>query len=283
MKLVRRQFLRLAGAAIAAPAFSRLAVAQAYPARPVRLIVGFAAGGGARHCGAPHGAMAVGTARPAVRHREPARRRQQYRDRGGRASRAADGYTLLLVPTANASTQRSTRNSIQFHPRHRAGREHQPRSLVMLVNPSLPAKTVPEFIAYAKANPSKINMASPGSGTAPHIAGELFKMMAGINMVHVPYRGGAPRSPTFSAGRCRSIFDAVPALDRAHQSRQAAGAGGDQRDTVGGAAGGPERGRFRAGLRGDHLVRRRRTQEHARRASSTGSTRRSMRVSPIRS
>ena len=105
-----------------------------------------------------------------------------------------DGYTLLLVSIGERDQRDALRQAqFQFHPRHRAGRGHHPRSrMVMVVNPSVPAKTVPEFIAYAKANPGKINMASAGNGTAAHVAGELFKMMAGVDMVHVPYRGAAP-------------------------------------------------------------------------------------------
>ena len=166
MKLPRRQFLHLAAGAAALPAVSRIAWAQTYPTRPVRLIVGFSAGRRDRHHRAPDGSMAVGAARPAIRHREPAGRRQQYRHRGGRACAAGRLHAPL-----GRSGERDQRDALrqaqfQFHPRHRAGREHQSRTpFVMVVNPSFPAKTVPEFIAYAKANPGKINMASAGIGT----------------------------------------------------------------------------------------------------------------------
>ena len=117
----------------------------------------------------------------------------------------------------------------RFHPRHRAGRRASSACpMSWWCNPSVPAKTVPEFIAYAKANPGKINMASAGIGTRAHLAGELFKMMAGVNMVHVPYRGERPALPTCSAGRCRSMFATVPASIELHQGRQAARAGGDR-------------------------------------------------------
>ena len=133
--------------------------------------------------------MALGAARPAVRRRQPARRRQQYRHRGGRAA-PADGYTLLLVGPANA-VNATLYDKLKFNFLRDiapvASIVHQP--FVMVVHPSVPAKTVPEFIAYAKANPGKITMASAGNGSAPHLAGELFKMMAGVDMVHVPYRG----------------------------------------------------------------------------------------------
>ena len=97
----------------------------------------------------------------------------------------------------------------------------------MVVNPSVPAKTVPEFIAYAKANPGKLNMASGGIGTRTHVAGELFKMMAGVNMVHVPYRGAAPALTDLIAGQVQVMFDPLPAVDRIHQGWQAACARGD--------------------------------------------------------
>ena len=148
----------------------------------------------------------------------------------------------------------------------------------MVVNPSFPAKTVPEFIAYARANPGKLSMASPGSGTAPHIAGELFKMMAGIDMVHVPYRGGAPALTDLISGQVQVYFGALPVSIEHIRAGKLRALGGDRSDTLGGAAGDPERGRFRAGLRGDRLVRRRRTQEHARRHRRAASTKRSMRV-----
>ena len=124
----------------------------------------------------------------------------------------------------------------------------------MVVHPSVPAKTVPEFIAYAKANPGKVNMASAGNGSAGHLAGELFKMMTGVDMVHVPYRGAAPALTDLLGGQVQVMFGTIACLDRAHQGRQAARAGGDHRDALGGAAGRPDRGRVRAGLRGERLV-----------------------------
>ena len=171
----------------------------------------------------------------------------------------------------------------QFHPRHRAGREHHARCpIVMVVNPSVPAKTVPEFIAYAKANPGKINMASAGIGTATTCAGELFKMMAGVNMVHVPYRGGAAgadrpaRRP--GAGRCSTPCPSSIEHIKAGKLRALAVTTATRSEA---AAGHPDRRRFRAGLRGERLVlasARPRTRPPK---SSTSSTRRSMRASPI--
>ena len=164
MKLPRRQFLHLAAGAAALPAVSRIAWAQAYPSRPVRIDRRLCRRRRARHHRAVDRPMAVGAARPAIRHREPAGRRQQYRHRGGRA-RAGDGYTLLLIATAQRH-QRDALRKAQFN----FMRDIAPVAassaipLVMVVNPSFPAKTIPEFIAYAKANPGKINMASGGTG-----------------------------------------------------------------------------------------------------------------------
>ena len=163
-----------------------------------------------RHHRAPDGAMAVGAARPAIHRREPAGRRQQYRHRGGRA-RARDGYTLLLVGRTNAINA-TLYDKLNFNFIRDiapvAGIIRVPN--VMVVNPSVPAKTVPEFIAYAKANPGKINMASPGNGTRATCAGELFKMMTGVNMVHVPYRGAAPALTDLLAGQVQVYFSPYP-------------------------------------------------------------------------
>ena len=122
----------------------------------------------------------------------------------------ADGYTLLLVSSDKRDQCGALRQAqFQFHPRHRAGRRHHARCRnVMVVNPSVPAKTVPEFIAYAKANPGKINIASAGNGTTPHLSGELFKMMTGVNMVHVPYRGEAPALTDLLGGQVQVVTSA---------------------------------------------------------------------------
>ena len=189
MKLPRRKFLHLAAGAAALPALSRLACAQAYPARPVRIIVGFPAGN------APDIVARL------VGQRLSERLGQQFviENRPGAGSNIAtefvvrappDGYTLLLATAANAINA-TLYSNLNFNfvrdiaPVATIGRS----PFVMVVNPALPAKTVPEFIAYAKANPGKINMASPGIGSSPHIFGELFKMLAGVDLVHVPYRG----------------------------------------------------------------------------------------------
>src|SRR6266508_2937669 len=189
MKLPRRKFLHLAAGAAALPAVPRIARAQSYPSRPVRIVVGFTAGGAGDI-----------TAR-LIGQWLSERRGQQFvidnRPGGGtnigseavvRAS--PDGYTLLIVGTSQAINA-TLYDKLNFH----FIRDIAPVAgvlrgpYVMVVNPSVPAKSVPEFIAYAKANPRKLNMASAGNGTASHVAGELFKMMAGVDMVHVPYRG----------------------------------------------------------------------------------------------
>jgi tripartite-type tricarboxylate transporter receptor subunit TctC len=210
MKLVRRQFLRFAGATLAAPALSRIAVAQDYPTRPVRLIVGNAPGGGpdilARLLG-PW--LSVRFGQPLIIENRPGAG-------GSVATEAvmnapADGHMLLLATIANTVNatlyEKLNYNFIRdIAPVASISRE----PLFMLVNPSFPAKTVSEFIAYAKTNPSKLSIASPGNGTAPHVAGELFKMMAGINMVHVPYRSGAPALTDLISGQVQVYFGALP-------------------------------------------------------------------------
>ena len=209
--------------------------------------------------------MAVGAARPAIRHREPAGRRQQYRHRGGRA-RAAGRLYAPLVSAANAINA-TLYDKLNFN----FIRDIAPvasiaaRPYVMVVNPSVPAKTVPEFIAYAKANPGKINMASAGNGTTPHVAGELFKMMAGVNMVHVPYRGASPALTDLLGGQVQVMFGVMPAsieYIRAGKLRALAVTTATRSEALPDV---PTVGEFRAGLRGERLVRRRCAERHARR------------------
>ena len=210
MKLPRRRFLYLAAAAAALPAVSRIASAQAYPTRPVRFIIGYPPGGSAditarllgqwlsERLGQPfviESRPGVGTniATEAVVNAPP------------------DGYTLLLVAPANAINatlyEKLNHNFIRdIAPV--AGLIRFPN--VIVVNPSVPAKTVPELIAYAKANPGKLNMASSGNGSTIHVSGELFKMMTGVNMLHVPYRGGAPALTDMISGQVQVMFDNVP-------------------------------------------------------------------------
>jgi tripartite-type tricarboxylate transporter receptor subunit TctC len=210
MKLVRRHFLRLAGAAVAAPAFSRIAVAQSYPARPVRLLVGNAAGGGpdivARLLGQW---LSERLGQPVVVENRPGAG-------GNIATEAvvnapADGYTLLVVTLANAvNAALYTKLNYDFIRDIAPVASISRDPLLMLVQPAFPAKTLPEFIAYAKANPSKLNMASPGNGTAPHVAGELLKMMSQFDMAHVPYRSGAAALTDLISGQVQVYFGALP-------------------------------------------------------------------------
>ncbi len=206
MKLPRRQFLHLAAGAAALPAVSWIARAQTYPSRPVRIIAATAPGGGPDILGRLIGPWLSG------------RLGQQFviENRPGGGSNigteavvraAPDGYTLLLVSTTNViNATLYDRLNFDFL------RDIAPVAgiirlpFVMVVNPSVPAKTVPEFIAYAKANPGKINLGSPGIGTPGHVVGELFKMMAGVDLVHVPYRGGGPVMTDLLGGQVQVLF-----------------------------------------------------------------------------
>ena len=206
MKLPRRRFLRLAAGAATLPGVLQIARAQTYPSRPVRSIVGFGAGTAAdvvarlmgQWLSERLGQTFVVENRPGV-----------GSNLGAQAvvRAAADGYTLLLVTTTNA-VNATLYNNLDFN----LSRDIAPvASLilvpnVMVINPSVPAKTVPEFIAYAKANPGMINMASTGNGTQPHVSGELFKMMAGVNMVHVQYRGAPPALTDLLGGQVQVYF-----------------------------------------------------------------------------
>jgi tripartite-type tricarboxylate transporter receptor subunit TctC len=195
MKLPRRAFLRLGAGAAALPVLSRSSWAQTYPSRPVRSIVGFGAGTAADIVARLIGQwLSERLGQPVIVENRPG----AGSNIGARAvvRAPADGYTFLLVTTTNAINA-TLYNNLDFN----LVRDIAPVGglilvpNVMLVNPAVPAKTVPEFIAYAKANPGKMNMASTGNGTVPHVSGELFSMMAGVNMVHVQYRG-APQALT---------------------------------------------------------------------------------------
>jgi tripartite-type tricarboxylate transporter receptor subunit TctC len=191
MKLPRRNFLYLAAAAAALPAVSRFAWAQAYPSRPVRVIVGFPAGGGGDIVARLIGQwLSERLGQPFI-----------IENRAGAGSNLGteavvrappDGYTLLQATATNAWNA-TLYDNLNFN----FLRDIAPVAsiirvpFVMVVNPSVPAKTVPEFIAYAKANPGKLTMASGGNGSPAHVSGEMFKMMTGVDMVHVPYRGAS--------------------------------------------------------------------------------------------
>jgi tripartite-type tricarboxylate transporter receptor subunit TctC len=210
MKLPRRQFLHLAAGAAALPAVSRFAWAQGYPARPVRIIVGFAPGGAndilARLIGQW---LSERLGQPFVIENRPGGGSNIATEAVVRAP--ADGYTLLLVgpPQAiNATLYEKLNFNFLRDIAPVAGIIRAPN--VMEVNPSVPANTVSEFIAYAKANPGRVNMASAGNGPGPHMAGELFKMMAAVNIVHVPYRGSGPALIDLLGGQVQVMFDALP-------------------------------------------------------------------------
>jgi tripartite-type tricarboxylate transporter receptor subunit TctC len=210
MKLHRRKFLHLAAGAIALPTVSRGALAQAYPAKPVRIVVGFAAGGTQDVIARLLGSWLS----------ERIGQQIVIENRAGAASNIAaeaviksppDGYTLFMVGPNNAINA-SLYDKLNFDFLRDfapvAGVMRVPN--VMEVHPSIPAKSVPEFIAYAKANPGKINMVSGGNGTSVHVSGELFKMMTGIGMVHVPYRGAGPALIDLLAGQGQVMFDNLP-------------------------------------------------------------------------
>jgi tripartite-type tricarboxylate transporter receptor subunit TctC len=210
MKLPRRQFLHLAAGAVTLPVVSHIARAQTYPARPVRLIVGFAAGGStdivARLIGQ---GLSERLGQPLIIENKAGAGSNIATEVVVRA--APDGYALLTVGTANAiNATLYEKLSFDFvrDIAPVAGLLRVP--LVMELHPSVPVHTVPEFIAYAKSNPGKINFASGGIGGVTHVAGELFKMLAGVEMRHVPYRGEAPALTDLLGGQVQVMFDVMP-------------------------------------------------------------------------
>jgi tripartite-type tricarboxylate transporter receptor subunit TctC len=210
MKLPRRQFLHLAAGATALPAMSRFACAQAYPAQPVRIIVGFGAGGApdimARLVGQW---LSERLGRTFIVENRPGASGNIATEVVVRA--VPDGYTLLLVGTWNANNAALYANlSFDFVRDIAPVASIATVPYVMVVNLSFHAKTVPEFIAYAKANPGKLSMASPGIGTTPHLVGELFKLMTGVDMVHVPYRSSAPALTDLLGGQVQMTFGPLP-------------------------------------------------------------------------
>jgi tripartite-type tricarboxylate transporter receptor subunit TctC len=210
MTLPRRRFLQLAGGAAALPAMKRMAAAQSYPARPLRMIIGYPPGGSADITARLTGQwLSERLGQPVVVESRPGAATNLATEAVVRA--AGDGYTLLLVAPANAINA-TLYDKLSFNFLRDivpvAGIIRFPN--VVVVNPSLPIKTIPELIAYAKANPGKLNMASSGNGSTIHMSGELFKMLTGINMVHVPYRGGAPALTDLIAGQVHVMFDNVP-------------------------------------------------------------------------
>jgi tripartite-type tricarboxylate transporter receptor subunit TctC len=210
MKRQRRQFLHLVAGAAALPALSRLAAARTYPTRPVRVIVGFASG------------QAIDIVTRIVGQSLSERLGQQFvienrPGAGGNVGTEAvvraspDGYTLLAVGSnnmINATLYKDLPFDFIRDIAPVASIYRVPQ--VMEVNPAFSARTVPEFITYAKANPGKVNFASAGVGSVAHVTGELFKMMAGVNMLHIPYRGAAPALTDLLAGRVHVMFDNMP-------------------------------------------------------------------------
>jgi tripartite-type tricarboxylate transporter receptor subunit TctC len=211
VKLPRRNFLRLAAGAAALPALSHFAWAQAYPSRPVRLIVPFAPGGGSDITARLIGQwLSERLGQPFIIENRPGAGTNIGTEAVVRAR--ADGYMLLLVTGSNAINA-TLYDKLNFN----FIRDIAPVAgiivvpNVMVVNPSVPAATVPEFIAYAKSKPSKTTMASAGKGTPSHLAGELFKMMAGVDMVHVPYRSAGPALTDLLGGQVQVGFPTIVA------------------------------------------------------------------------
>ena len=211
MRVVRRQFLHLAAGVVALPAVSRIARAQTYPARPVRIIVGFPAGGGGDIFARLTGQwLSERLGQPFIIENRPGA--------GGNIGTEAvvrappDGYILLMIGPPNAiNATLYAKLNFDFI------RDITPVATIsgvpniMVVHPSFPAKTVPEFIAYARANPGKVNMASDGNGVSAHVYGELFKMMAGVDLLHVPYRGAAPALTDLMGAQVQVMFPTMPA------------------------------------------------------------------------
>jgi tripartite-type tricarboxylate transporter receptor subunit TctC len=218
--LRRRQFQQLAASAVALPAISRIAAAQTYPAQPVRLMVGFAAGQAidilARLIGQ---SLTEQLSQQFVIENKPGAGGNIATESVARAT--ADGYTLLVIG-ANNPINSTLYDKLSFD----LLRDFAPVAgiyrvfQVMVVNPAFPARTVPEFIAYAKANPGKLSYASTGIGTPAHVSTELLKLMTGVDIVHVPYRGAAQALPDLIGGRVQVMFDNIaPSLEHIRAGR----------------------------------------------------------------
>jgi len=206
MKLPRRQFLYLAGGAIALPSVERIARAQTYPTRPIRLIIGIAPGSSPDILGRLMAQwLSDRLGQPFIVENRPGGGGNIAIEAAAKAP--ADGHTLLLV-----TIQSAVNEALYERLNYNFLRDIAPvasissQTLALEVTPSFPAKTAREFIAYAKANPGKLSMATPGNGSTPHVAGELFKMMAGVDMIHVPYRGGAPALTDLIGGQVQMAF-----------------------------------------------------------------------------
>ena len=261
----RRQFLHLGVGVAVLPAMPQIAWTQSYPSRPVRLIVGNAAGGPQDTLARLMGQwLSERLGQPFIVENRPGAGTNIGTEAVVKAS--PDGYTLLLVNAASAINA-TLYEKLSFNfmrdivPVAGITRDH----LVMVVNPSVPAETVPAFIAYAKAAPGKISMASGGNGAPSHIAGELFKMMAGVDLVHVPYRGAAPALTDLLGGQVQVYFGPMLSSIEHIRTGRLRGLAVTTATRADGAARHSNGRRFLAGLRGQHVARRRRSQEHARR------------------
>jgi len=210
MKFPRRKLLHLAAGAAVLPVLSGLAKAQAYPSRPIRLIIGYTPGGSADLTARLMGQwLSERLGQSFVVENRPGGGTNIATEAVVRAP--PDGYTFLLAAPANAINA-TLYEKLNFN----FLRDSEPVAgiirfpNVVVVNPSVPVKSIPELIAYAKANPGKLNMASSGNGSTIHMSGELFKMLTGTDMVHVPYRGGAPALTDLIAGQVHVMFDNIP-------------------------------------------------------------------------
>ena len=209
MNLPRRKFLHLAAGAAALPFAPHVARAQVYPTRPVRLIVPLAPGGATDIVARLMGQwLSERLGQPFIIENRPGAGGNIGTDTVVKAR--PDGYTILMASTTNAiNATLYDKLSFNFIRDIAPVATISRNTLVMVVHPSLPAKTVPEFIAYAKANPRNLNMASPGNGSPNHVSGELFKMMTGVDMVHVPYRSGGPALTDLLGGQVQVMFPAT--------------------------------------------------------------------------
>jgi tripartite-type tricarboxylate transporter receptor subunit TctC len=211
MTLSRRRFCFLTAGAATLPMLARIAQAESYPSRPVHIIVGFPAGGTSDIVARVVGQwLSERLGQQFVVENRPGAGSNLAAEAVARAN--PDGYTLLLVGGANTiNATLFDKTGFDFLRDIRAVASVFETPLVMEVHPSVPVRTIPEFIAYAKANPGKLNFATPGVGTPPHVAGELFKMTTGLNFVHVPYRGTGPMLTDLIAGHVQIAFDPLPA------------------------------------------------------------------------
>jgi len=241
----RRQFLHLAAGAAALPTFSRMARAQSYPTRPVHIMVDVAPGGSSDILARLMDQwLSERLGQPFIIENRPGGGGNIATEAVVRAP--ADGYTLLLVGPSRAINA-TLYDKLNFN----FIRDIAPVAsflrgpVVLVVNPSVPAKSVPELIAYAKANPGKLNLASAGNGSNPHMSGELFKMMAGVDMVHVPYRSGGAALTALLGGQVQVYF---PGTVSSIEYIRATRARSHHRDALGRTAGRSDSGRVRAGI-----------------------------------